>query len=137
MKSARHVTKRGPWKCHLRAAPVPPYIMDSVSVDLFAMPLVEFEGQEFGAIFVCACRTSGYIIAEACQSTEVTAEKLAKMMWKHWDIFGIPSVVTSDGGPHFIGGWWQTLCAHFGVRIAYAQAYHHQANGFAEVAGQK
>ncbi len=34
---------------------------------------------------------------------------LAKAM--HEQMFGIPTMVKSDGGPHFVGGWWQTMCA--------------------------
>lgn len=45
---------------------------------------------------------------------------------------GIPSIVTSDQGPQFISPWWTTLCARLGIRQAYSQAYHHQANGRAE-----
>ena len=33
--------------------------------------------------------------------------------------------------------WWKNMCAELGIRHAYAQAYHHQANGRAEVAGQQ
>ena len=53
------------------------------------------------------------------------------------EMFGVPSRVMSDRGPHFAAAWWQTLCACMGVRVAYGQAYHHQANGRAEVAGQQ
>ena len=66
-----------------------------------------------------------------------TAEKLAKAMYKHWDLFGIPSVVYSDRGSHFASSWWKTLCALMGVRVSYGQAYHHQAQGRVEVAGQQ
>ena len=36
-----------------------------------------------------------------------------------------------------MSGWWRSLCAAHGVRVAYGQAYHHQANGRAEAAGQQ
>ena len=57
-------------------------------------------------------------------------------MFQQWDLFGIPSVVTSDNGGPFVSAWWRTMCALHGVRTAYGQAYHHNANGRAEVAGQ-
>ena len=44
--------------------------------------------------------------------------------------------MTSDQGPQFISQWWKTTCARLGIRQAYSQAYHHQANGRAEVAGK-
>ena len=58
-------------------------------------------------------------------------------MYKQWDMFGIPSRVMSDQGPQFAAAWWRTMCAALGVRVAYGHAYHHQANGRAEVAGQQ
>ena len=53
-----------------------------------------------------------------------------------WEIFGIPSVITSDQGSQFSGQWWKTMCARLGIRQAYSQAYRPQANGRAEVAGK-
>ncbi len=50
---------------------------------------------------------------------------------------GIPSIITSDRGPQFAAAWWNTQCAQVGVRRAYPQAYHHQANGRAKVAGRE
>ena len=57
-------------------------------------------------------------------------------MVEHWRFFGIPSIVTTDQGAQFISAWWRTLCGRLGIRQAYSQAYHHQANGRAESAGQ-
>jgi hypothetical protein len=66
----------------------------------------------------------------------LTAAKVAKAMYEAWwSPHGVPSVITSDRGAHFAGAWWRTMCAMLGVRQAYAQAYHHPANGRAEVAG--
>ena len=66
-------------------------------------------------------------------TTEVAARAMVERWWQP---FGIPSVVTSDQGPQFAGAFWRTLCAQLGVQSAYAQAYHPQANGRAEVAGK-
>jgi len=128
---------RDPFRSLLEATPVPPYLMDSVAVDLFAMPSVEFEGQTFDYMAVCVDRQSGWMVATPHLGKGLTAEKVAKAMYRQWDMFGIPSVVASDRGPQFASAWWHTLCAAFGVRRAYGQAYHHQANGRAEVAGQR
>ena len=57
-------------------------------------------------------------------------------MFEKLEIFCIPDNVSSNKGPHFAGGWWKTLCALHGVKTAYSQAYHHQANGRAESSGQ-
>jgi hypothetical protein len=67
-----------------------------------------------------------------------TGAKAAKLMLQYaWRPFGVPSIITSDLGSHFVSGWWQTMCALMGIRQAYSQAYHHQANGRAERAGQQ
>ena len=52
-------------------------------------------------------------------------------------MFGIPSLVTTDNGPQFVGTWWKTICSLFGVTRAYAHAYHHQANGKADRTGRE
>ena len=111
--------------------------MDSVSVDLFSMPQVKFEGKTYNTIALCVDRESGWIVATPHRNEGLTSDKVAKAMYAHWQMFGVPSRVTSDRGPHFTGTWWRTMCAHLGIRSAYAQAYHHQANGRAKVAGQQ
>jgi len=59
------------------------------------------------------------------------------MLQHQWRPFGIPSVMTTDQGSHFASAWWQSMCARLGMRHAFSQAYHHQANGRAERAGQQ
>ena len=109
---------RGPYKCHMEPTPIPPFIMDSVAVDLFAMPEVTHEGKKYDTMAVCVDRMSGWMVATPHQSKGITGEKVARGMYNQWEIFGIPSVVASDRGPQFISGWWQTLCAAHGVRVA-------------------
>ena len=87
---------------------------------------------------VCVDRASGWVVAVPVANRGLTWAKVAKEMLKHqWRPFGIPSLITSDRGSHFSGEWWRTMCANLGVRQAYSQAYHHQANGRVEVAGQQ
>ena len=112
--------------------------MSSVSIDLFQMPAVVWEGVEYDAFAACGDRMSGWIVATPHKLRGLTAAKVANAMYeKWWSPHGIPSVVTSDKGPHFAGAWWRTMCALHGVRQAYSQAYHHAANGRAEVAGEQ
>jgi hypothetical protein len=131
------------FKARLRPFPVPPKIMWSVAIDLFNLPEVEFEGGRYNTLVVCVDRHSGWTVAVPMKGTGpngkgVTGAQVANAMVRHqWRPFGIPSVITSDRGSHFVGAWWQTLCAALGIRLAYAQAYHHQANGRAERAGQE
>ena len=58
------------------------------------------------------------------------------MMYQKWMDMGggIPSVITSDRGPQFVGAWFTGMCAGLGVRQAFSQAYRAQTNGRAETA---
>ena len=123
-------------KTRIKPTPIPPHIMTHVAIDLFRMPPTEWEGQKFDTLIVCVDRHSGWMVAVPTKNQGLTGSKVAKLMLQHfWRPFGIPSVVTSDLGSHFVGSWWQTLCAHLGIRVAYGHAYHHQSNGRAERAG--
>jgi len=128
---------RTPFKCPMESTPVPPYLMDSVSIDFFSLPEVRWEGKVYDTIGVCVDRESGWIVATPLNSVGLTAEKMARTMYRQWEMFGIPSVVHSDRGPQFSAAWWRTLCALHGVRVSYGQAYHHQAQGRVENAGQQ
>ena len=128
-----------PENLHLKisSSVIPPYLMHSVAVDLFHMPPVKWEGENYDIMAVCVDRLSGWIVAVPGQNKGLTGAKVAKAMLKtQWRPFGIPSLITSDQGSHFTGEWWRTMCANLGIRQAYSQAYHHQANGRAEMAGQ-
>ena len=117
--------------------PVPPKIFFSVSIDIFSLPTVEWEGSEFDCLVLCVDRLSGWMVAKPSMKLGLTAEKAAHLMLDDgWNIFGIPSIVTSDQGPHFVGIWWKTMCQRLGVRQVFSQAHRPQANGRAEVAGK-
>lgn len=125
-----------PLKLTISPTPVPSHIMSSVSIDLFVMPEVEYEGQQWNVFAACVDRHSGWMVVTPHHTKGLTAEKVAKAMYnKWWSPHGIPSVLTSDRGPHFAGAWWRTMCALHGVRHAYSQAHHKPGNGRAEVAG--
>ena len=117
--------------------PVPPHIMDSVALDMFSMPKEKIDGVEYDQILLCVDRHSGWIVAVPCLAKGLTGAKAAKLILPFWRMFGVPSLITSDQGSHFISAWWQTLCACMGIRQAFSQAYHHQANGRAERAGKQ
>jgi hypothetical protein len=112
--------------------------MSSVALDLFHMPPVKFGGGEYDIMAVCVDRMSGWIVAIPARNKGLTGAIVAKLMLKYqWRPFGIPSLITSDQGAHFANEWWKTMCAKLGIRQAFSQAYHHQANGRAEMAGQQ
>ena len=115
--------------------PVPPHVMSSVAMDVAYVEPVTWRGKNYDSILICVDRLSGWIIARPHAKTGYTAEIAAHDMLENgWEIFGIPSVITSDQGPQFISQWWKTMCARLGVRVAYSQAYRAQANGRAEAA---
>ena len=117
--------------------PVPSHVMTSIALDVFALPAVKWQGQEYDSLLLCVDRLSGWMIARPCRKVGLTAEKAAHLVMDNgWETFGVPAVITSDQGSQFVGQWWKTMCARLGIRQAYSQAYRAQANGRAEVAGK-
>jgi hypothetical protein len=117
--------------------PITPRILFSVSIDVFYLAPTEWAGQEYDCILLCVDRLSGWMIAKPALKLGLTAEKAAHLMMDDgWNIFGVPSIVTSDQGPHFVGAWWKTMCRRLGIRQVFSQAHRPQANGRAEVAGR-
>ena len=101
----------------MRSTPIPSAPMISVAIDLFKLPTVTFEGKKFDTMAVCVDRHSGWIVAVPCLNSGLTGAKLAKEMLKHqWQLFGIPSKISSDQGSHFTSAWWTTMCASLGIR---------------------
>ena len=137
-ESCQACQKPGDLHVVLEATPIPPAVMASVTLDLFDMPLVEYENAVYNIMVVCVDRHSGWMVAVPCKKQGLTGAKVAKLMLsQQWRPFGVPSVVTSDKGSHFVSEWWQTLCALMGIRVAYSQSYFHHTNGRAEKAGQQ
>ena len=127
-----HISLRLP----IRPTRIPPSITTSVCIDIFQMPRAVWDGEEYDAFAACVDRHSGWVVATPHRLRGLTAAKVAKSMYESWwSPHGIPAVITSDRGPQFAGAWWRTMCAALGIRQAYAQAYHHSANGRAEVVG--
>jgi transposase InsO family protein len=117
--------------------PVCPELGVSVCIDLFMMPEINWRGEHYNCMMVCVDRLSGWMMVTPHDMKGLTAEVAARtMVERWWQPFGVPSIVTSDQGPQFAGAFWRTLCAQLGVLQTFAQAYHPQANGRAEVAGK-
>jgi len=121
-----------------RPTPVPLSVGDHIAIDVFYMAKVKSEGVLYDCLTLAVDVLSGYAMAFPMTLSGLTGAKVAKRMFTDWvKVFGIPSLMTTDNGPQFIGTWWKTICALFGVRRAYAHAYHHQGNGTAERAGKE
>ena len=74
--------------------------MASVSLDIFALPPVKWEGHMYDNFLVCVERLSGWIVARPTTKVGLTAERAAHLILENWwELFGIPSVITSDQGP--------------------------------------
>ena len=129
---------RKPLQLKIEPTPIPNTIMSSVSIDLFRMPEITFEGVVYNAFACCVDRLSGWMVATPHHLRGLKASDVAKAMYNSWwSPHGIPSIICSDRGPHFAGSWWRAMCSHLGVRHGYAIAYHHASNGRAEVAGSQ
>ncbi len=130
----RPTSKKGPISFTL----VPEEPMSSVALDIFHMPKTTYDGKPYDCFSLCVDRHSGWTVAIPALYKGLTGSKVAKDMLRYqWRPFGIPTKITCDQGAHFAGAWWNTMCANLGIQLSFSQAYHHQANGRAEVAGQQ
>jgi hypothetical protein len=117
--------------------PIPSKLGESVSLDVFTMPKVLSNGRDYDCFVVCVCRLSGWTVAVPGLHRGLSSKKVAQeMASRWWGPFGVPATITTDQGSHFVGNWWRTICARMGARHVFSQAYHHAANGRAEVAGR-
>ena len=84
--------------------PVPDRIFEHVCIDIFSMPESELGGEKFDCMVLCVDRLSGWMLAKPTTKIGLTAEKAAKMLLDGaWDLWGVPSTITSDQGPQFAG----------------------------------
>jgi len=112
--------------------------MSSVALDIFHMPKTTYDGEPYDCFSLCVDRHSGWTVAILALNKGLTGSKVAKDMLRYqWRPFGIPTKITCDQGAHFAGAWWNTMCENLGIKLSFSKAYHHQANGRAEVAGQQ
>ena len=123
--------------------------MRSISMDVFAMPEVNVEGEVFDCVFLAVDRHSGYIMAVPGKKSEkkdkrdkhgvgLQAKNIAQAMIRPWlTVFDVPAVICSERGTQFVGAWFCTMCKYMGVRHAKTVAYHSRLNGRAEVAGRQ
>ena len=118
--------------------PIPPAPFISVCVDIFSLPEVNWQENTYDALVLCVDRHSGWMIAQPSMHKGLTAEKCAHLLLDGgWTQFGVPSTITSDQGPQFVGQWFVTMCSRLGLRESFSQSHYPQANGRAEVAGQQ
>jgi len=86
--------------------------------------------------FVLTATAVGWWLSPVAKGTDKEQSR-EKMLEYQWQIFGVPSIITSDQGSPFVSSWFQTIAEKLGIRQVFSHAYHHQANGRAEMAGQQ
>ena len=143
-KSPNHSTAGNPVY-----TPIPQGPMQSVAIDVFAMPEVTVDGETYDCVILALDRHSGYIVAVPGKKSkkkdkkdkhgvDLQAKTVANAMISHWlTIFDVPAVICSDRGSQFVGTWFKTMCKHLGIRHAKTVAYHSRSNGRTEVAGRQ
>ena len=90
--------------------------MSNVALDLFRLPPVVHDVENFDTIAVCVDRLSGWVVVVPLLDKGLTGKEIAQKMVEHWAPFGIPSVVKTDQGSHFTAAWWITMCANLEIR---------------------
>ena len=143
-KSPNHSTAGNPVYTAIPEAP-----MQSVAMDVFAMPEVTVDGETYDCVILAVDRHSGYIVAVPGKKSKkkdkkdkhgvgLQAKTVANAMIRHWlTIFDVPAVICSDWGSQFVETWFKAMCKHMGIRHAKTVAYHSRSNGRAEVAGRQ
>ena len=67
----------------------------------------------------------------------LTSKKAVLLMFERWEMFGIGELSTLDNGQHFVGTWWQNMCATLSIRQAHGIWYRSQTTRRAEVARKR
>jgi hypothetical protein len=115
--------------------------MNNLQVELFDVWGIDFMGpfpksRDAKYILVAVDYVSKWVEALPCRTAD---SKHSKKMFHEviFPRFGIPRMVISDGGSHFIDKtFWQFL-AEYGVKHNIATPYHPQTSGQAETSNKQ
>jgi transposase InsO family protein len=91
-------------------------------------PFPNLEGCEY--ILVAVDYVSKWVEALPCQATDAMHSK--KMFCEVFSRYGVPRIVISDGGSHFIDRTFRKALSKVGVDHRIATPYHPQTSGQAE-----
>ena len=93
-------------KTKVAYSPIPPKLMVSVALDIFRMPEVILHGKKYESMAICVDRHSGWVVAVPRQNRGLRGMNIAQTMieWQ-WRPFGVPTLIESDKGRHFVGAW--------------------------------
>jgi transposase InsO family protein len=121
-KVYRHVQLRP----HHMAVPVQWF--SHIHVDLVG-PLLASEGATY--MFTVTDRNTRWF--EVLPLNDISATSCAVVLIQGWIVrYGMPAVITSDGGSQFTSALWDSLCSTLGIKHVQTTAYHPQANGLGE-----
>merc|ERR1712082_386496 len=100
----------------------PSFPFDDMAVDFFS---------DSGLTYVALCdRYSGFLSIAQMESTAF--EPTARFMREHFQRFGVPTVVESDGGPPFNSHEWRKFLESWHIRHRLSSAMYPQSNSRAE-----
>ena len=104
---------------------VPKLPFQSVATDIFT-----HSGREY---LILTDRTSGWTcISDTGRST--SSEDVIKVLRSWFPYVGVPSILTSDGGPQYKSKKFRVFCKRWYIKHEMSSPYYHQSNGCAEAA---
>jgi hypothetical protein len=113
----------------------------NLQIDLFDVWGIDFMGpfvnsNGYEHILVVADYVSKWVEAIPCQkaSTEEAIQMIKTVIFPR---YGVPRILISDGGSHFIGKDFKTCLAKLGIEHRVSTAYHPQTNGQAETSNKE
>jgi transposase InsO family protein len=106
-------------------APPPPVSlpMEEVNLDLF-----QYGGNSF---LVVVDRFSGFPLVHPLRKN-TTTEAVVKKLSEWFNVWGLPQVIRSDGGPQFSSAEFARFCANYDIAHELSSPYYPQSNGMAE-----
>jgi hypothetical protein len=116
-------------------------LMNNLQVELFDVWGIDFMGPfpksgDAKYILVVADYVSKWVEALPCRTAD---SKHSKKMFHEviFPRFGIPRMVISDGGSHFIDKTFRQFLAEYGVKHNIATPYHPQTSGQAKTSNKQ
>ena len=101
----------------------PSFPFEDMAVDFFS---------DAGRSYVALCvRHSGYLSISLMESTAF--EPTAKFLREHFQRFGVPTVMESDGGPPFNSHEWRKFLETWNIRHRLSSAMYPESNSRAEI----
>ena len=105
------------------AAELPQVPWHTLSADIFTLDSVNY--------LVIADYYSRYPIVERLSSPS-SCQEVATLCSRAFSMFGVPTTLITDNGPHFIGRVFHEMTKRFGIHHSTSSPHHPQSHGFIE-----